>query len=172
MDYAGIIETAQRVKTYFAPFTAQLDEAKNPYGGDSVFKMKLIYQGYNPKLKGTTAKGKESDNYWEVKVRSDGSVMRKWGATGKPAQTKVEKKGDAAAGIAHAKSMAAKKKAKGYVEVKPGSKKAASKPLFPSAAKKVSGKGKPAKKKVGKPKGQKGFSHAQLKKAHAAMMGK
>ena len=81
------IETAQRVQSYFAPFTGQLveqdyeqdydeedeieegrvwqyddrlDEDDNPYGGDSIFKMKLIFQGFNPKLKGTTSKGMDS----------------------------------------------------------------------------------------------------------------
>ncbi len=152
MDYRGIIETAQRVQSYFAPFTGALvetdkadwddgwgddllDEAGNPYGGDSVFKMKLIFQGYNPKLKGTTSKGMSSDKYWEVKVRNDGSVMRKWGATGKKAHMKAEKKANAKAGIAYAKSMAAKKKAKGYKEVSPQSSKAKSKKLYPSYAK-------------------------------------
>ena len=143
MDYQGIIETAQRVKTYFAPYhqnlaealiegwdDEQLDEEGNPYGGDSVFKMKLVFKGYNPKLKGTTSKGLESNKYWEVKVRKDGSVMRKWGATGQKAHMKVEKKKDAKAGIAYAKSMAAKKKAKGYAEVAP--EKATSKKVYPS----------------------------------------
>ena len=153
MDYAGIIETAQRVQTFFEPYALALaeqqpestdewddgwgddllDEEGNPYGGDSVYKLKLVYKGFNPKLKGTTHKGMESDKYWEVKVRNDGSVMRKWGATGKKAHMKVDKKANAKAGIAHAKSMAAKKKAKGYAEVSP--KKASSKKVYSSYAK-------------------------------------
>lgn len=139
VDYQGIIETAQRVQHYFAEFTQQLDEDDaeqveegdgNPYGGDSVFKMKLVFKGHNSALKGTTSKGMESDKYWEVKVRSDGSVMRKWGATGQKAHMKAEKKANEKAGIAYAKSMASKKMAKGYKQV--GSEKATSKKVFPS----------------------------------------
>ena len=147
MDYAGIIETAQRVQSYFAPYTSQLDEsgddghefgtervwqyddrldeADNPYGGDSVYKMKLVFKGANEK----NVSGK-SDKYWEVKVRADGSVMRKWGATGQKAHMKAEKKANEKAGIAYAKSMASKKMAKGYKKV--SADKASSKKVFPS----------------------------------------
>lgn len=130
MNLDRVIEIARRVRERFS--SLQEGKGSNPYGGSSVFKMKLIFQGYNPKLKGTTSKGMMSDKYWEVKVDANGSVMRKWGATGKPAKKKVEKKGSVQTAIAYAKSMAAKKIAKGYKVVKPGSKKAKHKPLYPS----------------------------------------
>ena len=129
MNFDRVIEIARAVR---ARFSSLQEGSANPYGGESVFKMKLIFQGYNSKLKGTTHKGMESDKYWEVKVDSSGSVMRKWGATGKKAHMKAEKKNSVPSAIAYAKSMAAKKIKKGYKVVKADSSKAKHKPIYPS----------------------------------------
>ena len=118
MNLDRIIEIARTVRARFG----SLQEGGNPYGGPEIFKMKLLFQGYNPKLKGTTHKGMESDKFWEVKVMQDFTVMRKWGATGKKAHMKAEKKNSKATAIAYAKSMAAKKLKKGYKLVKSSSK--------------------------------------------------
>jgi predicted DNA-binding WGR domain protein len=129
MNLDRIIEIARSVRARFS----QLQEGKaNPYGGESIFKMKLKFTGYNPKLKGTTAKGMESDKYWEVKVKPDFTVIRKWGAVGKKAHTKAEKKGSKASAVSYAKSMAAKKMKKGYKIVNPKSGHAKPKKVYPS----------------------------------------
>lgn len=129
MNIQRILQIARAVRARHSNLS---EGSANPYGGESIFKMKLLFQGYNPKLKGTTKKGMESDKYWEVKVKPDFTVIRKWGATGKKAHMKAEKKGSKATAIAYAKSMAAKKLAKGYKLVDPKSDFAKSKKVYPS----------------------------------------
>ena len=118
MNFSRILGIARAVRDRFSSLQ---EGGANPYGGESIFKMKLKFTGYNPKLKGTTSKGMESNKYWEVKVKPDFTVIRKWGAVGKKAHMKAEKKNSKASAIAYAKSMASKKMAKGYGIVNPKS---------------------------------------------------
>jgi predicted DNA-binding WGR domain protein len=129
MNLSRVVEIARAIRDRFAPLQ---EGGANPYGGESIFKMKLKFTGYNPKLKGTTHKGMESDKYWEVKVKPDFTVIRKWGAVGKKAHMKAEKKNSKASAIAYAKSMGAKKIKKGYKIVNPKSGHAKPKKVYPS----------------------------------------